>query len=90
MSKFLSGDKIVIHAVKGFSSGDGEIVCISDAIRNRTCIKKIGAFSAPDLPFELVSGKPAAAVIASPFSEVIEAAENVFKTRRFQVSKRTT
>lgn len=61
------GDQIVIHAVRGTA---GEFVLPHRVIRNRSCVRKIGALGGPLHARELQSGRPLAAVIASRFGEV--------------------
>ncbi|GAB4289631.1 MAG: NAD(P)H-dependent glycerol-3-phosphate dehydrogenase [Myxococcota bacterium] len=85
MGDWLSGDKIIIHTAKGLLPSEERPLRVSEVIRGNSCIKKVGALSLPNIPAELASDAPVAAVIASPFIEVTAAARMAFTTSRLQV-----
>lgn len=84
------GLEVVWHA----GTGVGEEVppltreCIqtmSELIQTETCLKQIGCFSGPNLVSELMQQQPAAAVLASNSSLVLEQGKRLLGNERFQV-----
>jgi glycerol-3-phosphate dehydrogenase (NAD(P)+) len=99
MVPYLRPDHILIHGTKGFhinvseedkaeeikELGRDSIYTMSELIRKETIVVRVGCISGPNLASELSQHKPAGAVIASQFDEVIRLGRNVLKSHRFQV-----
>jgi glycerol-3-phosphate dehydrogenase (NAD(P)+) len=86
----LKPEHILIHGTKGFDvemQGDepGEIHRMSEVILQETSVVRVGSLSGPNLAKEILAGKPAAAVVASRFDEVIALGESSLKSPRFRV-----
>jgi len=93
---FLQADHILIHGTKGLNvvlppnSGKNlmrgkYIKTMTDIILSESIVRRVGCLSGPNLSAELAQGQPAATVVASRFSEVIEAGKQALKTPRFRV-----
>lgn len=90
---------ILIHGTKGFDvkniseealRENGKItrdnVCtMSEIMREESVVVRVGCLSGPNLANEISAGQPTATVIASKFSEVINAGKEVLNSRQFQV-----
>lgn len=99
MVPYLRPDHILIHGTKGFhinvseeekqedikELGRESIYTMSELIRRETIVVRVGCISGPNLASELSQNKPAGAVIASHFDEVIRLGRNALKSHRFQV-----
>ncbi|CAN5294143.1 NAD(P)H-dependent glycerol-3-phosphate dehydrogenase [soil metagenome] len=99
MVPYLRPDHILIHGTKGFhinvseeekledikELGRDSIYTMSELIRKETNVVRVGCLSGPNLASELAQHKPAGAVIASHFDEVIRLGRNALKSHRFQV-----
>ncbi len=99
MVPYLRPDHILIHGTKGFhinvseeeraedikELGRESIYTMSELIRKETIVVRVGCISGPNLASELAQHKPAGAVIASQFDEVIRMGRNALKSHRFQV-----
>jgi glycerol-3-phosphate dehydrogenase (NAD(P)+) len=99
MVPYLRPDHILIHGTKGFhinvseeekeedikELGRDSIYTMSELIRRETNVIRVGCISGPNLASELSQHKPAGAVIASHFDEVIRLGRNALKSHRFQV-----
>ncbi len=99
MVPYLRPDHILIHGTKGFhinvseeekledikELGRDSIYTMSELIRKETIVVRVGCLSGPNLASELSQHKPAGAVIASHFDEVIRLGRNALKSNRFQV-----
>ena len=83
MGEWLGGDQMVVHATKGIEIETGKRM--SQVIREETCVRKIGALAGPNLATEIVAGKPAGTLVASPYEEVFEAAQEAFHCPSFRV-----
>ncbi|MGK5087428.1 NAD(P)H-dependent glycerol-3-phosphate dehydrogenase [Bdellovibrionota bacterium FG-2] len=83
MAPFFHGDELVIHTTKGIE--EGTLKRISEVLREELPIARIGVLSGPNLSDEIAQGDPAATMIASPFSEVVEAGVALFASQRFRV-----
>lgn len=90
-SPFLRPHHILIHGTKGFSAIASEhlrakdIHTISEVIQQESSVVRIGCLSGPNISKEILSGQPAATVIASRFTEVINEGKKVLKSKHFQV-----
>lgn len=82
-SKYMKGDEIVIHATKGVEAES--LKRISQILSEELPVPRIGVLSGPNLAHELAHGQPAATVVASNFSEVVEAGQSLFATDHFRV-----
>lgn len=65
-------DHVVLHASRGVGEG---FSLPHRMIRARTCVRKIGVLGGPLHAIEVGSGRPLAAVLASRFSETIQAVQ---------------
>jgi glycerol-3-phosphate dehydrogenase (NAD(P)+) len=83
MGAYLQGNQILIHCIKGFEHSTYKR--ISTIIREETCCRKMGVLSGPNLAKEILLDHPGATVIASPFGEVVRAAQDVLISPRFRV-----
>ncbi len=79
----VSGDQIIVSATKGFEPATFERM--SSILRQETCVRKVGALSGPNLAAEVMAGHPSATVVASPFHEVVVAAERLLAGPRFRL-----
>ncbi len=97
-SPYLKPAHIMIHAtkgldVKGISESEllnthfnkSQVHTMSEIIRDETSIVRVGCLSGPNLAKEILSGQPAAAVIASEFDEVIQLGIKTLSSHRFFV-----
>ena len=62
-----------------------QIWTMSELIRQETSVARIGCLAGPNLAPEILKGYPAAAVVASPFDEVIQEGSLALKSSRFRV-----
>lgn len=99
ISPYLRPDHILIHGTKGFyvNLKEGEsldkmkelsrdqIQTMSELIREKTVVVRVGCLSGPNLATELALHYPAGTVIASHFNEVIKMGRQTLKSMRFQV-----
>jgi len=99
MAPHLHPHHIIIHGTKGFDvslAGLEDIFdtdeiqlksirTMTEVIREATVVVRIGVISGPNLAAEIAQGKPAAAVIASHFDEVVREAAEVLRSPRFRV-----
>jgi glycerol-3-phosphate dehydrogenase (NAD(P)+) len=86
---------IMIHGTKGLytskklqadvSLNKEEVFTMSELIRLKTGVVRVGCLAGPNLASELAENQPAATVIASRFNEVIEEGQKALKSQRFQV-----
>ena len=83
LAHFFKGDEIILHATKGIE--ELSLKRISVVLAEELPIIRIGAISGPNLAGELARNEPAATVVASPFTDVVEAGESVLSTSRFRV-----
>ena len=95
LAPFLKPSHILIHGTKGLYtskkiSNDVEITreevfTMSELIKARTGVVRVGCLAGPNLASELSENQPAATVIASDFNTVIEVGQNALRSNRFQV-----
>lgn len=67
---YAAGDHLVLHGCRGVGEG---FLLPHKAIRQVTCVKRVGALGGPLYSEDFGSGRPLAAVVASRYDEVIEA-----------------
>lgn len=72
LGRVLDGRHLVVHAV-GASAGPDD-VRVSQVLGEETPVKRIGSLAGPALPADLLGGRFAAMVCASPFDEVVREA----------------
>lgn len=97
LADHLTPKHFIIHATKGLeckklTEGDDDvkidrkdIFTMSQLILQETNVLRIGCLAGPNLAREIMSGQPAATVIASDFDEVIEMGRKAFESQRFKV-----
>ncbi len=86
LGPFLSGEQIALHMAKGVERrGKAGIRRVSEIVMEECCIKKVGALVSPSTPVERLSGEPGAAVMASPYREVVARVKDILTTPSFQV-----
>ena len=84
VGEVIQGDQILVHATKGilweevFGKGVRNINRMSQLLRAETPALKIGVISGPNLAREIMAKKPAGAVVASRFDEVILRTQALF------------
>jgi glycerol-3-phosphate dehydrogenase (NAD(P)+) len=83
LARFFQGDEILLHAVKGVE--EGTLKRVSTILREEIPCPRIGVISGPNLAEELARGDPGATVVASNFTEVVEAGSVLLTTDRFRV-----
>ncbi|WP_236017526.1 NAD(P)H-dependent glycerol-3-phosphate dehydrogenase [Roseivirga sp. E12] len=81
------GLDLQIPEVKGpnFVLGKEHVSTMSEIIRKETVVVRVGCMAGPNLASELSTGHPAATVIASPFTEVIQEGKALLRSENFQV-----
>ena len=95
IAPYLKPYHVLIHGTKGLHtpkkiSGDillrkEEVFTMSELIKVKTGVVRIGCLAGPNLASELAEDQPAATVIASKFNEVIELGQQALRSSRFQV-----
>ena len=83
MGDSLRGDQMVVHCTKGLEQGT--LKRMSQVVREETCVRKIGVLSGPNLSKELAAGRPAGTLVASPYDEVVRAAQTALTNSYFRV-----
>ncbi len=93
---YLTPAHIMIHGTKGldvskisdenwqnlhFSKND--VCTMTEVIKQESNVIRVGCISGPNLAKEILSGQPAATVIASEFDEVIAKAQEVLSSNKF-------
>ncbi len=77
VGEVIQGDQVLLHATKGIQIEPFKLM--SDILHEETVALKIGVLSGPNLSREIMAGKPAGAVIASRFDEVIKRSQALFE-----------
>ncbi len=77
------GAHYLIHSVHMLEGRD--LARASQLIREYTCVKQVGVLAGPIHVSEIFAGKPNAAVVGSPFPDVITAARDAFSNDVFRV-----
>ncbi len=98
MNQYLKPSHIIVHGTKGLDTSlisdedlakgkfdKREICTMSEVIAQESTVLRIGCLSGPNLSKEILSGQPAAAVIASEFDEVIKVGQDVLASKKFAV-----
>ena len=99
LSPYLHPFHILIHGTKGFDLNlpHGEtletakyldrshVKTMSEVIQEESVVVRVGCLAGPNLAGELAQGQPAATVVASHFTEVIQTGKRLLRNDRFQV-----
>ena len=97
LAPYLRPYHMLIHGTKGLdlkvplSKGkDSEldrnhVFTMSEVIKQESVVVRVGCMAGPNLASELATGHPAATVIASPFTEVINEGKALLRSANFQV-----
>lgn len=95
LAPYLKPYHILIHGTKGLYTPKklskeidlkkNEVFTMSELIKIKTGVVRVGCLAGPNLASELSENQPAATVIASSFNEVIEAGQQALRSNRFQV-----
>ncbi len=93
---YLKPSHIIIHGTKGLDASrisdddwtqlnfsKKDICTMSEVIRQESNVIRVGCISGPNLAKEILSGQPAATVIASEFDEVIHLGQTVLASKIF-------
>jgi len=75
--------QLVIHGSKGLEAGTSRRM--SEILHEETCARQIGVLAGPNIAAEVAAGKPAGAVIASPFPRVVELGRRALASRQLMV-----
>jgi glycerol-3-phosphate dehydrogenase (NAD(P)+) len=82
-ARYFRGDEVILHASKGVEHGTMKRV--SEILREELPCPRIGVISGPNLAGEISRGEPAATVVASAFTEVVEAGQALFGGDKFRI-----
>lgn len=98
LAPHLKPHHFLIHATKGFDTGDihedqledviisrKNVHTMSEVIQQESIVARVGCLAGPNLSKEILEGQPAATVIASPYDEVVAAGQEALKSRWFKV-----
>lgn len=83
LAPIVAPHQVVIHATKGLEYGSYKRM--SEIVLEETCLRQYGVLSGPNIAREVMEGKPAGTVIASPFPRVIAKAQELFTSPIFRV-----
>lgn len=83
LGSHLDGSHLLIHGVRGLV-GD-ELSSVSEIIRRRTPVRRLGALGGPTLVPELEAGTPSVIVVGSDFPEVVDAFRESFASPSLRV-----
>ena len=97
LAPYLKPYHILIHGTKGFDIvNEGqkskkdiirkhEVWTMSEVIEKESSVVRVGCLAGPNLASEIAMHKPAAAVIASKFDEVVHTGQKLLKSDRFLI-----
>ena len=85
LAHVVDGRHAIVHAIgalvedgrEGSDVAGGDRVRVSELIHAETAVRRVGVMAGPALAFDLVERRPAALIVASPFEEVVAAAQRV-------------
>lgn len=83
LAPHITAEHMIVHGTKGVERDSFKTM--SALIREETCCKRIGALAGPNLAKEILDNHPTGTVIASRFSEVIEAGAEALSRPNFLV-----
>ena len=78
-----TAEHMMVHGTKGLERESFKTM--TQLIREKTCIRRVGAIAGPNLAKEILAGMPAATVVGSKFDEVVTRVRHVLRTPRFLV-----
>ncbi|MBU0549978.1 NAD(P)-dependent glycerol-3-phosphate dehydrogenase [Myxococcota bacterium] len=79
----LSPEQLIIHGTKGFEPVTH--LRMSQILEEETCARQLGVLSGPNIAWEMASGLPAGATVASRFPEVIRRARAALEHDQLQI-----
>lgn len=95
-SPYLKPSHIIIQCTKGLDVSriskenfdnlhftKSDVCTMTEVIRQESNVIRVGCLSGPNLAKEILSGQPAATVIASEFDEVIKLGQTVLSSKKF-------
>ncbi len=97
LAPYLRPYHMLIHGTKGldlktpkkkgpdFELDRNHVFTMSEVIKQESVVVRVGCMAGPNLASELATGHPAATVIASPFTEVINEGKALLRSENFQV-----
>ncbi|MBK8346514.1 MAG: hypothetical protein IPL08_02440 [Saprospiraceae bacterium] len=93
---YLKPSHIIIQGTKGLdvsrisdenwqnlNFNKADVCTMTEVIRQESNVVRVGCLSGPNLAKEILSGQPAATVIASEFDEVITLGQKVLSSKKF-------
>lgn len=83
LAPLLSTQHAIFHATKGVERES--YARMSEIILEETCVRQYAVISGPNIAREIMEGKPAGTVIATPFPALAEAATRFLTTPNFRV-----
>lgn len=98
LAPYVGPEHIMIHATKGLDISNisekrleneaftrKDVHSMGEVILDETTVLRVGCMSGPNLAKEILSGQPAATVIASEFREVIDIGQRILGSKLFTV-----
>jgi glycerol-3-phosphate dehydrogenase (NAD(P)+) len=82
-TKGLDVSKIADDDWQNLNFSKEDVCTMTEVIRQESSVVRVGCLSGPNLAKEILSGQPAATVIASEFDEVIKLGQNVLSSKKF-------
>lgn len=73
----------VLHATKGVERET--YARMSQIVMQETCVRQVGVISGPNIAREIMEGKPAGTVVATPFPRLVRAASRLLTSPSFRV-----
>lgn len=83
LAPLLSTDQAIFHATKGVERES--YARMSEIILEETCVRQYAVISGPNIAREVMEGKPAGTVVATPFPKLAEQATDFLSTPNFRV-----
>lgn len=85
LAPMLSPEHAIFHATKGVEQGS--YARMSEILLEETCVRQYAVISGPNIAREIMEGKPAGTVVATPFPALADAATQFLTTPSFRVYK---
>lgn len=82
-TKGLDVSKINENDWQNLNFSKEDVCTMTEVIRQESSVVRVGCLSGPNLAKEILSGQPAATVIASEFDEVIKLGQTVLSSKKF-------
>lgn len=83
IAPLLHPSQAILHATKGVERES--YARMSEIIMQETCVRQVGVISGPNIAREIMEGKPAGTVVATPFPRLVRAAAQLLTTPNFRV-----